>query len=301
MKSYVPPLFVLLFFLLIIRNPGLSIAAASDGLGLWYSQVLPSLFPSMILTSLLVRSNLLSGLLARCPGLSQCSVSRAIPLISGMLCGYPIGAKTCCDLYALGQLNRREVNYLSGFVHCPSPMFLLGFVGTVCLPQIGLARLLASIYLPILLLWALSLPGQKKMSSSSGQQEPARVRLSMDLFDDVYSKSVRIMIKIAGYLMLFSILNQLLAHEFPAWKPVLGILGGILEMTYGIRCVSSLALPDAVRECICLFFLGFGGISGMLQVRDALTKDLFSLGRYLLFRCLHGTLAALCCFLLGLV
>lgn len=295
MKSYLPPLFILFLFVLLACNPKEGILAASEGLSLWYSQVLPALFPSMVLTSLLVRSNLLAALLLKWRLTKRLPVRLLLAPAAGLLCGYPIGAKTCFDLYRLGSISKEEAGFLGCFVHFPSPMFLLGFVCTTCLPQADKTALLAAVYLPLPLLAVLAgiyfrksgIPLKK--SDAVLLQKPC---FSMELFDDVYNKSVGIMIKIAGYLIFFTILNRLLALLLPDLSVPLCIVSGILEMTYGIRAVSSAALFTPLKECICVFFLGFGGLSGMLQVRDALTAELFSPLRYLSFRLLHGFLAA---------
>lgn len=298
MKNYLPPLFLLCFFLLLIGNPKEGIAAAADGLALWYSQVLPALFPSMILTSLLIRTNLLFFLFSRWRITQKLPLRFLLPAAAGILCGYPIGAKTCCDLYHAGVLTKEEVCFESSFVQFPSPMFLLGFVCTVCLPDANRNALLTAIYLPLPLLILLSAacsPGlfqKHKKTASANIFFVKKPCFSMDMFDDVYNKSVGILIKIAGYLMLFTMLNRLLMHLAPSLELPLVLTGGILEMTYGIRTVSSFLLPAAAKQCICVFFLGFGGFSGMLQVRDALTAPLFHTGRYLIFRFLHGVLAA---------
>lgn len=292
MKHCLPPLLVLLLFLAILKNPGLCIQAASDGLKLWYNQVLPALLPSMILTSLIIRSNLLSSLLTDIPLISKLPIVRLLPLVSGMFCGYPVGAKVCRDLYDAGSLTRQDIRRLNCVVHSPSPMFMLGFVSTICFPGINARRLLLAVWFPILFLIPLShfiVPAEQTDSASVVSH---RVTFSMELFDGVYNQSVQILIKVAGYLMFFTIINRLLLYLFPQITCILLPLSGMLEMTYGIRMASESQISVRLAETLSVFFLGFGGISTMLQIRDTLPKGLFHPLSYLLFRLLHGILSA---------
>ncbi|MBQ8638067.1 MAG: hypothetical protein IJ468_02735 [Lachnospiraceae bacterium] len=299
MRTLFPPLFVFAFFLLLLSNPSVSIAAASEGLTIWYSQVVPSLFPSMILTSFLVSTNLFFALFSRLPHISSIPFSRLLPVISGMICGYPMGAKTCADLYRIGQLSPDEVGILNRYVHCPSPMFLIGFVSSVCLPSIRTEHLLPAIYLPIGLSVLFSWPLLSKTASSSSDKTKQSICFSMELFDEVYNKSLRIIIRIACYLMFFTILNRLLTQSLPAFSTTITILGGLLEMTWGIRSLAHLPVPVLTKELIAVFVLGFGGISTLLQVRDALGKDLFRIRPYLLHRILHAASSTVIYFFLS--
>lgn len=87
-----------LSFLLLLCFPALSLEGARKGLLLWYNTVLPTLLPFMICMNLMVSFgavNLLAApfypVLHRLLGLSRAG---SFILLSGMLCGYPMGAKT---------------------------------------------------------------------------------------------------------------------------------------------------------------------------------------------------------------
>ena len=59
-KSFL--LLILLIFMLL--HPAITVTGASNGLLLWYSSVVPALFPFMVLSSLIVASGSLSVLMA---------------------------------------------------------------------------------------------------------------------------------------------------------------------------------------------------------------------------------------------
>ena len=124
---------VCLFFLLILMllSPKVTVNGAANGLLLWYSSVVPALFPFMVLSSLIVSGGGLSVLMAPfrfiLGPLLGLSDAGCYVLISGLVCGFPMGAKTCADFLLSGQISRQEGRLLMAICNHPSPMFLLGY------------------------------------------------------------------------------------------------------------------------------------------------------------------------------
>lgn len=121
---------ILMVFLLLY--PRFAAEGARYGLLLWYTSVVPSLFPFMVLSSLIVSSGGVSLLMKPVraflgPWLPL-SENGCYTLISGLLCGCPMGAKTCGDFVREGKLSVQEGRFLMAICNHPSPMFLLGFV-----------------------------------------------------------------------------------------------------------------------------------------------------------------------------
>lgn len=134
-----------LFFLLILgisilRSPAAACSHASLALTLWLEKMIPSLFPFMILSGLIVRldfSRSLSipvyPLLGR---LYRISKTMCTTLIMGFLFGFPLGAKTIAEEYSLGQLTKSQAQYLLSFCNNIGPVYLLSFA----LPLLGLSE-----------------------------------------------------------------------------------------------------------------------------------------------------------------
>ena len=149
---------ILMVFLLLY--PRFAAEGARYGLLLWYTSVVPSLFPFMVLSSLIVSSGGVSLLMKPVraflgPWLPL-SENGCYTLISGLLCGCPMGAKTCGDFVREGKLSVQEGRFLMAICNHPSPMFLLGFVCPLFEAGMHPSRLLLSIYLPLLPLAALA-------------------------------------------------------------------------------------------------------------------------------------------------
>ena len=108
-------------------------AVMQEGLALCARSVIPSLFPFMVVTSLLLSLGLgelaapwLAGLmepLFRVPGAGSAA------LLLGLIGGYPIGAQTAAELYRGGLATRAEAERLLAFCNNSNPVFLISVLG----------------------------------------------------------------------------------------------------------------------------------------------------------------------------
>ena len=146
MKRILPITAVLVLGALLLLQPETASQAVRGALTLCFRTVVPSLFPFFVVVSLLLQLGLagfLQGLCAPLMGpLFRLRGVCALPVLTGLLGGYPSGAKTAADLYAAGELTRQEAELLLGFCDNCGPAFLVGYVGASVLgsPQAG-ARL----------------------------------------------------------------------------------------------------------------------------------------------------------------
>ena len=133
MKKLLPALAVLAFTAGLLARPEAVYAAVREGLTLCYQTVIPSLFPFFAAVGLLTRLGLARWLQGLCrPFMGPMFRLRgacAMPLLAGLLGGYPSGAQTTAELWRQGQLSRREAELLLGFANNCGPAFLLGFIG----------------------------------------------------------------------------------------------------------------------------------------------------------------------------
>ena len=94
-KTSILALFSLLFM---IFHADLVTKGAAAGLLLWYSAVVPALFPFMVLSSVLTGSGGISRLMQPFTAVFRfCGLSADgwYVLLTGLLCGCPMGANVC--------------------------------------------------------------------------------------------------------------------------------------------------------------------------------------------------------------
>jgi sporulation integral membrane protein YlbJ len=311
MKKSIGGILSVLCLLMLLFNPGLALEGARQGLVLWGNVVLPTLLPFMICSGVIVAMDaihiltgpfkpILSGILALSDQGSFC-------LMSGLLCGYPMGAKTTSDFLDQGRLSPREGKYLLAISNHPSPMFVLGYV----MAQIALIpsmvrpcplwAVLAALYLPILpiSLLARCCYHYKRQPRRKACLEAARTARSEPDTGDCFSFDTHMMscfetmVKIGGYIMLFSILALYLT-VFPFQMPPLlrpALLGSV-EITTGIQIIAS-SVPGKMGALLIIGSAAFGGFSGIFQTKSVLKNAGLSIRHYMLWKLLHSALSCL--------
>lgn len=103
------------------------------GLSLVCETLLPSLFPFLVFSELLVRldaGRLFSVILGKpCRFLFGLSDAGTAAYFLGVLCGFPVGAVCALTLYRKNEISKEELTRLCLFGGNPSSGFLIGAVG----------------------------------------------------------------------------------------------------------------------------------------------------------------------------
>lgn len=299
-------LFGTMFLLLIF--PDAALQGAKTGLLLWFEQVLPSLLPFFILTKLLVLLGFHRALgklfYPLFHPLFSLSPSGCFALVTGLLSGLPLGAKTVSELHAQNEISKREAILLLALCSNPSPMFLISYAA------ISQLKLTGSPYLVLLLVLASALlchaccrvlpvgrssSMQKDTNSYIATKKSTQIadtkntEFSFALLDTCILSGFEAMSKIGGYIILFNIYAAVLPVLLPFPEHSLACLLPlcVLEMTTGITSACRL-LPNAdlsllsVIGCCC-----FGGLSGLAQTKSVLSDDILSFGKLLLLKLCH--------------
>lgn len=298
MKKSAKPILPILCLLLLLARPGLALQGASQGLTLWGSTVLPALLPFMLCTGVIVAldgvellTRPISPLLRRLLGLSP---SGAFVLVSGLLCGYPMGAKTDSDFLTSGRISPGEARLLLAVCNHPSPMFLAGYVvnrlENAGWPEHTAAFLLWAVYLPLI---PMALLARRLYGPLNGNPLPLSPAVSAApfSFDSHIMSCFETMVKIGGYIMLFSIAARYAAGLPWGSLTLKAAFLGFLEITTGIQAISQ-AVPGPQGLCLAAAAAAFGGLSGIFQTKSVLARPLLSIGPYVLWKLLHGALSA---------
>ena len=103
-------LFLILLLALLLLFPTACLEGARSGLLLWFHTVLPTLFPFLFVSSMLLAtgaahtvSRLLKPILAP---IFRVSTDCCYAILIGLVSGYPLGAKTCAELVQDGSISR---------------------------------------------------------------------------------------------------------------------------------------------------------------------------------------------------
>lgn len=298
MKKSFSAVSAILILLLLLTHSSLSYEGACQGLLLWFQTVLPTLLPFMLCSSLIVKLGGIPLLIAPFRPLLthvfKLSDNGCYILVSGLLCGYPMGAKTCSEFLDQGLLSPDEARYLLAVSNHPSPMFLLGYAASGLTASSAVpaptAVLLLSLYLPILPLSFLA----RKIYGFHPQSNTNRPdRTVQTSFDTIMMNSFEIMVKIGGYIMLFSILAAFIRQTPAISSFQKTFFLGLVEITTGIQAIKT-ALDSPLKELLLTISAAFGGLSGLFQTKSVLGNPALSIRHYTLWKILHTALSAIC-------
>lgn len=315
-----------LFSLCLILFSSTNLIAAKNGLTLWVTAVIPSLFPFFVATELLSYTNIISFLgklltpimrpLFHVPG------EAGFAFLMGLISGYPVGAKVISHFMEEGICTKEEAERMLAFTNNSGPLFIIGTVGITLFgnTQIGIllfiTHILACISVGIILGF---FSDKSKKDNSATYNIEKKKSVSFSSLGEILGKSIMnsisTILMIGGFVVIFSVLLSILKQSHildgisSIFSPIFSLiqvpsecvtplLAGIIELTNGVNLISNIPLKIISTSIIlCAFLLGFGGISILLQVFSIVAKNRLSIKTYFLGKLLQGLLAALYTFI----
>lgn len=264
-------LFLLLLLLgLFLKNGEVAATGVRRGQAICVETLLPSLFPFLVLSELLVAcgaGEVLGRLFSR-PVRALFGLSRGgcSALILGVLCGFPVGAATAAALCRRGEISRDELLRLLLFANNPSPGFLIGTVGGAMLGSTTLGGVLFAIT------WLSASAVGVFLHVVSGKlpempRNGVRNQLSVSDLGRGIGNAFFSLLRVFAPIIFFSCVASCAASAssrfgLPTFFATL--FQGSLEMTSGIN--DAAALPFQAAFLMIAFFSGFAGLSVCLQL-----------------------------------
>lgn len=286
---------LLFMIILLVIFPDIVCNGAEKGLMLWFRVIIPSLMPFMVISSLLVKLNV-TGYISRVfyPvfhrifGLSE---EGCYPAVVGMMSGYPLGAATAGDMYKQKIISKSETQYIVGFCNNVSPMFMIEYIGVKCLKLDKPVIMLLIIYASAIINALLS--GYKRdnsIESVSGGNQNRRNYSVMEAVDESIINSAVVLVKVGGYIILFSIITNFVKY-LPVSTLIKLVGYGILEITTGGEAVALSELTPLIKKSVISGICAFGGLSSVAQTSGVLVGTDLSIKKYLTQKIRQGIIA----------
>ncbi len=296
-------IFLIIFIIFLIIYSQSNIKAVVNSISLFFEKVFPSLFPFFVATELLSHTNiieilnkLLSPLMKP---LFNVSGKGAFPFIMGILSGYPTGAKIISDFRKRNICTKVECERLLAYTNNSGPLFIIGTVGSSLFFNTEIGYLLFITH--ILGMISVGIIFRFYKSSCYRQEsivEEINISNFSSIFTDAIFNSFKTLSMIFGFIIFFSILiNILLTSGVLSLISSTWIIGSILsfiEITNGINYLSSIISNNlSINIVLTSFFLGFGGLSVLMQVYSIISKTDLSIKPYIYGKLLHGFISAM--------
>ncbi len=277
--------FIALVFILLLMFPDISSLGVKSGINIMLYSLIPAILPFMIFSNFLIRSNyshaigrLVHPLFHR---LFHTSINGSYAIVIGFLCGYPIGAKIINDLILKNKISKDEGTYLMGFINNPSPAFIQGYVlGTLGISHRYRIPILIYTYIPSIILGIIR--GKKvKNSFSTPYDENKNYYPLSKILDDCVFDAIVTIIKLSGYIIIFSIISTFIYCIPILPKHIKNIFVCFPEITSGIHYLSKYPIPISIKLFFSLFLSITGGLSITFQIKSVISKSDLNISTYL--------------------
>ncbi|MGA9287486.1 MAG: sporulation integral membrane protein YlbJ [Anaerobacillus sp.] len=315
----------------VILFPEHTLEASKSGLSMWWNIVFPSLLPFFIISELLIGIGVVRFIgilleplmrpLFRVPG------SGAFVFAMGIASGFPAGAKYTAHLRKNNDISAIEGERLVSFTNCSNPLFIFAAVAVGFFHNPALGVILAIAHYAGNILVGLVM----RYHQPEDKYHPIQLRSNQSRFGlafralhetrlndsrpfgkmmgDAVQSSIKTLLMVGGFIILFSVLNELISVIgvgtilagvirtvllLLRLPPELDIplLSGLFEITLGSRLTSESAANLLAQAMITSFILAFNGFSVQAQVASILAETDIRFKPFFIARLLHGIFAS---------
>lgn len=267
----------LFFIALLLKNPDISIQYVTRGLRLCCTAVIPTLFPFMVLSELLVRTGggelMGRALAAPMRALFGLSGAGSCAFLLGAVCGFPVGTRAAVMLYDRGLFERSEAERLISFCNYPSSAFMISATGAALWQnrQLG-AAMYASVLAAGVIAGIISGIPARRAAKKEGvvpTDMPHTVRKPQPTaLSDSVTAAATSTLNVCAYVAFFSCVVGCISHILARVSPsrtVEAAIYSFFELTSG-AAASAAVIPSRTGILMCTAAAGWSGLSVALQV-----------------------------------
>lgn len=277
--------FIVIEFLILINSKTV-ITSIVQSSKLFIINIFPSLFPTMVIGTFLVKNNIhliipkfIKKIFKKLFNFDDNITSL---YIISMLCGTPSSSMFINEYLENNLIDEKTAENLIYCTHFINPLFVIGTVG------IGLFN---SFKIGIIILLMLYLSNfikafilKNNFTKTNNENNYIKNENIISTLSNSIIKSINSLLLILGIIIMFNILITLISNIFNINNFTYVIINGILEMTSGIVKLRNIHINYYLKIFLAYYFLTFGGICIQLQTLSMLTKKKIRYFKYLIFR-----------------
>ena len=254
----------LLLFISYLKNAQYAFTFLSEGLQIWFYQMIPALFPAILWNHFVIQtgaakkiSKYVYPLFHKLFGVTY---QGAFVILAGYICGFPLGAKVTSDLYQRKELSQQEANYLLCFCNLIGPAYVFSFFlqkVSVQKPWLLLCLLYGIPFLYGHILSKLSVLGsyskETKQAISAAEYTSEKTDF-IQILDDGIQQTIDALVILGGYMISFQLLRLFL---LPLSDILKAALAPFIEINTGIQQVITISsIANMEMEAAPLLILG---------------------------------------------
>lgn len=271
---------ILIIFLIFVFSKGSVVLGATYALSLWSKSIFPILFPTFILSDLLLSSNIINFITNKLGALfgkifKTSKYGLYIFLIS-LLSGTPTNAKNLKVLYDEGVISINSITKILSFTYFFNPFFILSFTSYKVLLIFWISNLISGILL-------------RNYYKEEQIESKSNINIKFN-FSKSITTNMSIIINILGTITIFMVIS----YAVPFINEYVNVIfTSVLELSSGLYKIRMYFDLDFMY----LIALSFGGISILMQIKSIL-KDTFVDYKFIIFsRILTCLISLVICYL----
>lgn len=295
---------LLLFFCfaLLLRRADVATSCMKEGLALCARAIVPSLFPFMVLSELLVATGTgeyLTAPLARPLGkLLGLSPAGCSAVVLGLLCGFPVGARCAISSYEKGRMEKKECERVLACSSIPSSAFLISTVGSTLWKNInfGIFLYVCAVFSAILSGFLLHVV-QKRRKSTRGipfSKFYIIPHFKAEMLSSAIKNATTSTLLVCAYVVFFATLGgafEIVLERFSASETMHAIVASLLELSGGVSAASMIS-NQKLAKILTGTTVGWSGISVHCQMLSLCDGHNLSTRPYLVAKLMQTVLCS---------
>ena len=271
---------------------------------IWINDLFPSLFPFFVISELLINygfvellSKLFNSIFHK---LFKINGNTSFIFFMSLLSGLPSNAKYARELYLKQKITAQDASKILIFTHFANPLFILGTISHFLNSKYLGYIVIISHYLGNIILGLVFRNDNKENNNNSQNKKINNKPLGIVIANAV-SKTTDTLLLILGVTTVFLIISNIVFSNFNLPIYLKTFISCFLEMTQGLKYISTLDISNIYKAIMITATLSFGGLSVHMQVAGILSDTEIKYTPFLLARILHSIISTiLCIFILNL-
>ncbi len=281
------------------------------GCNIFIFNVFPSLFPMFVISNILVNigfANLLGELFKNIMNkVFHIKKEASFIFFMSFFSGFPSSGKYIDNLIDKGLINKDEASKILNFTFFSNPLFLINTVGVMFLNNKLLGVILIVVQAISNIIVGIifrdrNYVNEKDKSSFKDFINHINNDSFIDLLFNSISNALKVLLDIFGIIISFLIITYVIANLFKIKNDfIIMLLCGILEVTSGLKLLSSINISLMYKFIIATFFICFGGFCVHAQIMSILKEKKISYLPFLKARFVQGIIGCIISFLIYVI
>lgn len=293
-KFFLPCIAAIFIAALFIKNSELTALCVKKGLEECFLTIIPSLFPFMVVSEILIECGALDFLgrtfgkvFNRLFSLSEKSTSA---VLSGLVFGFPIGTRALIALFDKEEISRDELERAIGFCGIPSFGFIVNAMGNALFSSKAFGFFMYITAIISALISGIVFSKRNKSEYRFVPTFPKKEKSTSEIITAAISSATGAVIILCAYVVFFSCIVGSLSKKIFS-KPIGALIGAVLELTSGV--LGGAEIGGILGLALCGFTVGFSGFSIHCQTMALVSDRVLSYRKYLAQKLFQGVLCAL--------